>query len=40
LGRGGGGTQDGLAQRVHDIDRLAELTVLKVQAEPRHRFVE
>ena len=31
---------DGLAQRVHDIDRLAELTTLKIQSEPKHRFVE
>ena len=31
---------DGLAQRVQDIDRLAELTTLKIQSEPKHRFVE
>ena len=31
---------DGMVQRVQDIDRLAELTALKVRSEPKHKFVE
>jgi hypothetical protein len=31
---------DGMVQRVQDIDRLAELTALKIRCEPKHKFVE
>jgi hypothetical protein len=31
---------DGMVQRVQDIDRLAELTSLKIRCEPKHKFIE
>ena len=31
---------DGMVQRVQDIDRLAELTALKIRCEPKHKFIE
>ena len=31
---------DGMVLRVQDIDRLAELTALKIRCEPKHKFIE